>query len=421
MWLLYQFAIALALLLAAPVLLVFRGRHYLETLPGRLGGYRGPVPERPLWIHAVSVGEVGVAATLVASLPEELPLLVTTVTPTGQRRARAALGERAAVAYLPFELGFAVRRFMRRFQPRALLLCEGDFWPLVLHRAKRRELPIAVFNGRISDRGFARMSRMRPLLGLTLGRVDAFAVQSDADRRRLLELGIAGERVAVTGNLKYETSEPTFHEELEAELRRLAAGRPILIAGSTMSGEEAQVLEAFRALGGGDRALLILVPRHPERWPEVERLLRQSGMRTVRRSELPGAGGEERPDTVLLDSLGELAGLYRVAAAAFVGGTLAPTGGHNPLEPARCGTAVAVGPSMDNFRQIAEAFDRRRAWVRVRDAAELGEAWSAWLAEPAEAEAVAARASELLTANRGALAATRKVLQPILEQLGGPA
>ncbi len=423
MWLLYQIATALVLLFAAPVLLAVRGRHYLETVPGRLGAYRGPVPRRPLWVHAVSVGEVGVAATLIASLPRELPLVVTTVTPTGQRRAHDALGDRAAVAYLPFDLGFALRRFMRRFEPRALIHSEGDLWPLVLRQAKRHGLPTAVFNGRISDRGFGRMRRLRPLLGTTLGRIDRFAVQSEDDRRRLLELGVADERIAVTGNLKYESPEPARHAELEGHLERLAGGRPVLVAGSTMSGEEALVLEAFEALGGGDRALLIVAPRHPERWPEVERLLKQSGATAVRRTELPappGASGS-RPDVVLLDSLGELAGLYRIAAAAFVGGTLTPTGGHNPLEPARCGVPVVVGPSMDNFRQIADAFDRERAWQRVADARGLAETWSAWLDDPAAAAATAACAAALLEANRGALARTLGELGPILELFDGAA
>ncbi len=423
MWFLYQIATALALLIGAPLLLATRGRHYLETVPGRLGGYSGPVPDRPLWVHAVSVGEVGVAATLIASLPEELPLLVTTVTPTGQRRAQALLGERAAIAYLPFEIGFAVRRFMDRFEPRALLLSEGDLWPLVLRRVKRDGLPTAVFNGRISDRGFGRMQRLRRLLSATLGRIDRFGVQTEADRERLLALGVDGSRVAVTGNLKYESAAPTGHAELESRIERLASERPILVAGSTMSGEETQVLEAFAALGGGERALLMIAPRHPERWPEVERLIAQAGSAAVRRSALDdGAGASSgRVDVVLLDSVGELAGVYRIASAAFVGGTLSPTGGHNPLEPARFAVPIAVGPSMHNFRQIAEEFDRAQAWARVADASELAATWSAWLDHPRSAAALAARARDLLEANRGARSRTLDHLAPILEIFDRPA
>jgi 3-deoxy-D-manno-octulosonic-acid transferase len=417
MWLLYQIATALALLVGAPFFLILRGRHYLATLPGRLGRYHGPVPERPLWIHAVSVGEVGVAAALAEALPADLPLLVTTITPTGQRRAQAIFGERAAVTYLPFELGFAVDRFMRRFQPRALVLCEGDLWPLVLRRAKRDGLPSAVVNGRVSDRGFRRMRRVQPLLGALLGRVDHFSMQSAEDRQRLLDLGVAHERTSVTGNLKYESPEPATHPELERRLGELAGGRPMLLAGSTMSGEEAQVVEAFERLGGGERAMLLIAPRHPERWPEVARWLSQRGLDAVQRSELPANG---RPAVVLLDSLGELAGLYRIATAAFVGGTLTPTGGHNPLEPARYGVPVAVGPSMENFREMAAAFDASEAWARVRDAEGLAQAWDSWLDEPDVAAAVGERGAALIEANRGALARTVADLEPILSSGASP-
>jgi len=374
-------------------------------------------------VQAVSVGEVGVAATLTRALPPTLPLLVTTVTPTGQAQARAVFsgggaGHAAAVAYLPFELGFAVRRFFARFAPRALVLVEGDLWPLVLREARRRRLPVVVVNGRVSDRSFRRMRRVKPLLGPLLSGVDRFGVQTAEDREKLLQLGVPAERIAVTGNLKYESPEPERRPALEEGITRLAAGRPVLLAGSTMAGEEEQVLDAFAHLGGGARALLLLAPRHPERWDEVDRLLTARGLARVRRSHLED-GGE--PAVLLLDSLGELAGLYALAAAAFVGGTLVSTGGHNPLEPARFGVPTAVGPAMHNFRDMAERFDQAGAWRRVRDAAGLAAAWSGWLADPAAAREVGERARQLVEANRGAAAATLALLQPMLEQLERPA
>ena len=176
----------LAMILAAPFLLIRRGRHYLGTIPGRMAFYDGPVPQNPHWLHAVSVGEVGVANTLIEAMPTEQPVLVTTITPTGQERAQAQLGSRAAVAYLPYETDIAIQPFLRRFAPRSLILVEGDLWPLLLERVKRRRVPIAVVNGRISDHSFRRMRRLRPLLGPLLGRVDGFAVQTDEDRRRLI-------------------------------------------------------------------------------------------------------------------------------------------------------------------------------------------------------------------------------------------
>jgi 3-deoxy-D-manno-octulosonic-acid transferase len=521
LWLLYEAGLGLALLVAGPFLLARRGRHYLPTLAGRLGGGgdagggagagAGGVADRSaggaaaaggLWLHAVSVGEVGVAATLARALPPELPLLVTTVTPTGQALARRAFAGRARVAYLPFDLRPAVGRFWRRFQPAALVLIEGDYWPLLLREAKRRGLPVAVVNGRVGDRSFGRLRRLRPLAGLLFACVERFGLQSAEDRGRLQALGVDASRLTVTGNLKFETAEPRANRALAAAIRRLAGGRPVLVAGSTMPGEEEQVLAAFGALGGGSRALLVLAPRHPERWDEVERLLRAGGLGVARRSRMrgvqpsaaqpapwpvdgaaavavadpaavlsagpaagptagpaagptagPGAGtaagasapaaagsaagsrapaaasaiaGREvrgsagLPDAVLLDSLGELAALYQEAAAAFVGGTLVGTGGHNPLEPARFGIPIAAGPSMHNFRDMAERFDRAGAWRRVANAAQLGRVWHEWLADSAAARAQGERAAALLAENRGALARTLEMLAPILAGLAPP-
>ncbi len=433
---LYQLAAGSVLLIGGPFLLARRGSHYLPTLSGRLGSSTTSVAPRGgqggfVWIHAVSVGEVAVAATLIKALPPGLPLLVTTVTPTGQERAKALFQDRAEVAYLPFDLGFAVRRFFDRFQPRALILVEGDYWPLVLSEAKRRSLPVAVINGRVGDRSYGRMKKLRRLLGYLFSRVDRFGVQSTEDRDRLVSLGVPAERVTVTGNLKYESPEPAVKPDLEERLRALAAGRPILLAGSTTPGEEEQILDAFSRLKG---AMLVIAPRHPERWDEVAALLGARGVNAVRRSGIPGAltprpplpvhpstpsPGEGEtytylPDVVLLDSLGELAGLYRIAAGAFIGGTLAPKGGHNPLEPARFGVPVAAGPSMHNFRDMAERFDQAQAWRRVKDAEELAAVWGEWIADPEAAREQGGRALRLLEENRGALGRTLEMLGPVL-------
>jgi 3-deoxy-D-manno-octulosonic-acid transferase len=418
MWILYQAGVVLALVLAGPYLLVKRGRHYLETFPGRLGRYPLGAGRDPLWLHAVSVGEVGVAATLARAMPSDLPLLVTTVTPTGQERARAALAGRADVAYLPFELGFAVRRFFARFAPRALVLVEGDLWPLVLTAARRRGLPVVVVNGRVGEKSFRRMRRMRRLAGTLLGRVDRFGVQSEEDRSRLLALGVGAARVVVTGNLKYESPEPPPATELVDLLGAVAGRRPVLLAGSTMVGEEETVLAAFEHLGGGGRALLLLAPRHPERFDEVARLVERRGLRLLRRSGLAAPPSEAAADVVLLDSLGELAALYRFATVAFIGGTLVPTGGHNPLEAARFAVPVAVGPSMFNFADMADQFDRVAAWRRVCDAGELAAAWQEWLDDPAAAAAQGRRAADLVAANRGALGRTLSLLAPVLARAG---
>jgi len=439
MWILYQVLYGLALALAAPFLLLRRGAHYGQTIPGRLT-FPSPTPAEagktrpPLWVHAVSVGETGVAATLVAGLEEareEAPLappgpfLVTTITPTGQARARELFADRAAVAYLPFDLAPLVGRFFRRHRPRALVLVEGDFWPAVLRRASRRGLPVAVVNGRVGDRSFRRLSRLqglpggRSVLRLFFAAVDRFGVQSAEDRRRLTHLGVPEADVVVTGNLKYETPEPPALPRLDAHLDRLAAGRPLLVAGSTMAREEEQVLAAYREAtsGEGAGALLVMAPRHPERWDEVARLVAGSGLETLRRSHLEESAQGPAPapcQVLLLDTLGELASLYRRADAAFIGGTLVPTGGHNPLEAARFGVATAVGPSMENFRDMAAQFDRAGAWARAADAGELGRTWRRWLESPEEAAEVGRRARALVDENRGALGRTLEMLRPLL-------
>lgn len=424
MWLLYQMAMASSLLVAAPYLIARRGRHYLSTLPGRLGRYEdtGEAPARgALWLHAVSVGEVGVARTLASALPDDLPLLVTTVTPTGQELARKAFaGTRATVAYLPFDLGFAVERFFDRFAPAALILIEGDYWPLVLRAARARGLPVAVANGRVSQRSFPRLRRLyrlSPRLCQTFfDPVERFAVQTADDGRRLVELGVAEERIVVSGNLKYDTPAPALDPRLREQMHHLADGRPVLVAGSTMAGEEDLVLDAFENAGGGRRALLVLAPRHPERFDAVADRLAERSIPYCRRSEIEGGrqGSEPHPAVLLLDTLGELAALYRLADLAFIGGTLVPTGGHNPLESARFGVPTVVGPSMHNFQQIAEDFEGARAWSRVDGPEGLRRVLNAWLAHPDAAGAVGQRAAELVASGRGATARTLDFLAPML-------
>jgi 3-deoxy-D-manno-octulosonic-acid transferase len=453
LWLLYQAGLALALLIAGPFLLVRRGKHYLPTLSGRMGGGSGPPPAgvsgRPLWLHAVSVGEVGVAATLARALPAAVPLVVTTVTPTGQALAQRLFAGRAQVAYLPFDLRPTLGRFWRRFTPAALVLVEGDYWPLLLRQASRRGLPVAVVNGRVGDRGFRRLRLLRPVTRLFFGNVQRFGMQTTEDRARLERLGVEPARLAVTGNLKFDTPEPPIGPELRALIaacEQLAAGRPLLIAGSTMAGEDEQVLAAFQALGGGQRALLVLAPRHPERWGDVERLLRQGGLTALRRTSLATAPAGASPtgvawspanqaawlpeqdlapratrtDVLLLDTVGELAALYSAGAAAFIGGTLVPTGGHNPIEPARYRLPIAVGPSMHNFRDVAARFDAAGAWQRVTGPDDLAAAWRNWLDHPATARAQGEKAAALLAENRGAILRTLDLLAPLLATLHPP-
>lgn len=425
MWLLYQAAMLAALVLAGPLLLVKRGRHYLPTLYGRFGRSQHAPAAHPLWIHAVSVGEVEVAATFLRNLSSEdaHPPLITTVTPTGQQRAQSLMGKTARVAYLPFELGFAQTAFLRRNSPACLVLVEGELWPLLQRNLKKRSIPIVMVNGRISDRSFRRLqvvqriapAALRPLLDP----VDHFGVQSAQDRDRLLALDVDSDRVSVTGNLKFDAAAPAALDELAELVRQQAGERDILVAGSTMAREEELVLDAYAQLCESDSAtppMLILAPRHPERFLEVEQLCLERQLACTRRSTLDPASSTSpatnaQPDILLLDTLGELASTYRWSKAAFVGGTLVPTGGHNPIEPARCGAPTVVGPSMENFKEIAAAFDAEKAWAQVDSAAGLAEVWRRWLEQPDQAEAVAQRATQLLESNTGATARSIELLR----------
>lgn len=415
MWLLYQALLAGLTVLLGPFLLIRRGRHYLESLPIRLG--RVPVAERqPVWVHAVSVGEVNVAASLASILPGDRELLLTTITPSGQENARGRFPG-ALVTYLPFDLAFAVQRFFDRLKPRALILCEGDLWPLVLREASRSRIPIAMVNGRISEHSFRRMRILRKVLSPLLAPVHGFAVQTPEDAERLEQLGVSSDKITITGNLKFEIASAPELPELESRIRTLAGERPILVAGSTMRGEEEQVLEAFRQCGGGERALLILAPRHPERWQRVASSARKAGHEVLLRSQLD-SGAPSIPssaDVLLLDSLGELTSIYRLGIGAFIGGTLVPTGGHNPLEAALHGVAIAVGPSMHNFKEIAERFEAEQAWKRVEGSSELAALWGRWLEDPDSAGEIGARGARVVASNRGALAKTTAFLE---NQLG---
>ncbi len=419
MWTLYQIGMLLLVALAAPRLLTSKGRHYLRTLRGRLVRTDPQPATHDVWIHAVSVGEVGVAQTLLGAMPTEVSVLLTTITPTGQDLARKGLAKRATVAYLPVDLARPIRRFLAQYDPRSLVLVEGEYWPLLLSLLRRRGTPRILINGRISDRSFRRLRIFAaPARRLLFDPVDHFGMQSPEDARRLRDLGVADEKITVTGNLKYETPEPRRLPELEALVLEVAAGRPLLLAGSTMPGEEALVAKAFAQCGGGERALLVLAPRHPERFDAVAEELGQT-LETVRRSALESTSLPTPPDCLLLDTLGELASLYRVADGCFIGGTLVPTGGHNPLEAARFGKPVVVGPSMENFREMAEHFDQAEAWARVQGPDELGETFAAWLRDPESATALGQRAQRLIDGNRGALARTLELLQPLWSPAAG--
>lgn len=400
-----------------------RHKKYVGTLRQRFGYL--PVSfntygEESIWIHAVSVGEALVARALAAELKQAYPrhrLFISTTTLAGQQVARQNVHHFDDVFYFPFDFGPIVRRALRLVRPRLFLMMETEIWPHLLRRCRENGVRTVLVNGRISARSYPRYRLVRPFFRRVLDNIDLFCVQNEESARRLVDLGADASRITVTGSLKFDAL--SLHRRADDRVLRffrVSENRPVVVAGSTMRGEEAMVLEAFRHVrGSATRALLVIAPRHPERFAEVESLAAEAGFRTARRSDLR-IDEEPRADVVVLDTIGELASLYQIATVVFVGGSLVDTGGHNILEPAIFGKPIVFGPHMQNFAEIAEAFLAGRAAVQVRDGAELEQALRQLLTSGNERARLGAAARTIVEANRGArektVAAIVKLLPP---------
>ncbi len=335
----------------------------------------GPGSSDPVvWIHAVSVGEVNAAAPLVRRLLEivpESPILLTTITPTGSDQAARLFGRSIRHRYLPYDTPAAMRRFLNQFTPRIGIVMETEIWPNLLVECERRNVPVVLCNARLSDRSLRGYHRLRSLTTQSLRRFHCILAQSESDAARFLELGAPPAAVRVAGNIKFDASEIPDRSRIEALGAQLGANaRPVWTAGSTHEGEEQLLLDVHASvLHTHPDALLVIAPRHPERFNDVATLIAAHGLAFQRRSSAAPC----RPgDSVLLvDTMGELTTLYGVGAVAFVGGSLVPKGGHNLLEPLQAGTPVLFGNYMDNFRDIARLTLDYNAGDQVTDAANL--------------------------------------------------
>jgi 3-deoxy-D-manno-octulosonic-acid transferase len=403
-----------------------RYKKYIGSLRQRLGFL--PITfnidaEESIWIHAVSVGEALTARALAADLKVRYPrlrLFLSTTTIAGQEVARRNLSNVDAIFYFPFDWTFTVRRTLDLVRPRLFVMMETEIWPNLLRECRRRGVRTVMINGRISSRSYPRYRLVRAFFRRVLGDVDRFCVQSEESARRLVELGAQPDHVTVTGSLKFDSLElpmPASHgRPRERVLRffRLSANRTILVAGSTTRGEEAAVLQAFHRIKATmPSAMAVLAPRQPERFGEVERLAREAGFVTIRRSELP-IDAEPRADVVVLDTIGELAQLYQVATAVFVGGSLTDHGGHNILEPAIFGKPIVFGPYMQNFKEIADAFLSNDAAIQVQSERELADALLTLVTDPVRRARLGAAARALVEANRGAKNKTLDVIGGLL-------
>ncbi len=413
--------------LAAPLfslVLLFRGlrdRTYWHNFRERYGF--GPALSQPcIWVHAVSVGEVQAAAALVNSLRElypDIPIVVTTFTPTGAGRARALFKDRAQVRYLPFDLPDAVRRFFNRIQPRIAVIFETELWPNLYHECGRRRVPLVLASARLSARSVDRYRRLGALFRETLAQGVVVAAQGEADATRFRALGSDPGNTHVTGNLKFDFSVPADIGERGRALRAYyALGRPVWVAGSTHGGgEEEALIEAQKIVRGRHPgALLVLAPRHPNRFGEVASQLVSRGVHFMRRSHVPAAGAIAEAEILLLDSLGELLDFYAGSDVAFVGGSLVPIGGHNLLEPAALGLPILTGPNTSNSGEVARLLIERDAAAVVRNPQELADKVNALLADPEARERMGAQGRAFVDANKGALQKLLGLVVPLIEQ-----
>jgi 3-deoxy-D-manno-octulosonic-acid transferase len=420
MYLLYSALLAAGLLLTLPYWLWQMSRHgkYHAGLRQRLGQVPerlASLPGRPvIWIHAVSVGELLAVSGLVSELRQRHPqhrLLISTITDTGYHLAEKHFGEEN-VFYFPMDFSFAIKPYLRRLRPELIVIAETEFWPNFLRLAHATGARIAVVNARISDRSFPRYRRWRLLLTRVLQSVDLFLAQTREDADRLREIGAPAGRVRVSGNLKFDVPPPPLSPIVASLRTALQDAGPIFVCGSTAEGEESILLRAFaNILADHPRAVMLLAPRHPQRFGDVAGLLQSRGMSFIKRSSWNGEALAGR--VLLVDTIGELAALYSLADIAFVGGSLLPRGGHNIIEPAQYGVPIVVGPHTENFRDIVGLFQSRDA-VRVAGEAEISAVFLELISNPATRAALGQRATETLHSQVGATKRTADALGGLL-------
>jgi 3-deoxy-D-manno-octulosonic-acid transferase len=414
---------SLLLYLLTPVILLYlafrglRGAGYLGRWAERFGFFNAPPESGGILVHSASMGEVNAAAPLIRELIKRYPassMSLTAFTPTGSDRIRELFGPDAFHVYSPLDLPGAVKRFFDRVRPKLMIIMETEIWPNLYHEAWSRGIPIVIVNARISDRSIGGYRRLSRLTEEALGRVSEIGAQGELDAARLVEIGADANRVAVTGNLKFDVNlPPSLLEQGETIRMAWGAGRLVFLAGSTHEGDEGPVLEAFqRVLPDYPNSLLVLVPRHPERFSKVAQMARAAGLRVARRTE--GVSCPQDAQCFLIDTMGELLKYYAASDIAFVGGSLDAIGGHNVLEPAALAKPVIVGPHTFNFADITKQLIECGAAIRVQDTEELESAIRRLFGEPELRDRMGLAALDLVRSGQGALERTLELIAEVV-------
>jgi 3-deoxy-D-manno-octulosonic-acid transferase len=422
----YNLALLVALVVSAPWWLwkMATTHKYREGMVERLGGTGGIKrliagnPKRPvIWLHAVSVGEVLAVSRLIGELEKAFPqalLLISTTTRTGQDLARQRFGA-DRVFYCPLDVPWAVRACLNSLRPELLILAETEFWPNILSGCYRRNIPVAVVNARISDRSWPRYRALKSLWRPILRQLSTVLAQSETDAERLCAIGCMPDHVSVAGNLKFDVR-AAAEADATRLLKSLAHDLRFVIAGSTLEGEEAALIQVWpQLLAAEPKLALVLAPRHPERFASVATLLDQSGISWTRRSTWQSSPPAQidAGQIILLDTIGELASVYSLASVAFVGGSIAPAGGHNPLEPAQFGAPIVMGPHYANFRAITEDLLAANA-LRIAQPNDLAAVLTDLLRDRVSAEAMGSHARQIFDQQAGATARCVESIRALL-------
>ncbi len=425
----YNILLTLFLILASPYLLFrsFFQEKFRRALAQRLGFFQNPSFQRPIWVHAASVGEVFCSIPLLKKIKKEFPLskiVLTTVTSTGNETAKTHVPEADRLLFFPIDHPLIVRRAIEKIQPGILLIAETELWPNLLRFCGEKGIPVALFNGRISQRSFRRYLRFKFFFKQCLKSVSLFLMQTEEDRKRIFEMGAEPQHTKTVGNLKFDQTSPSFSAETltrTAKALGLHGTENILIAGSTHAGEEEILVSLYRALKEMNSTLvLILAPRHLDRLEEVEGILRRESVAWSRKTTLsPDAGrlDQKRPEVILLDTMGELMGIYGLGTLVFVGGSLVPVGGHNPLEPLFFEKCVLFGPHMFNFLEISTRLVEDGGAIQVSGKEDLFLQLKRLLSDEAARKEVGRKGRQFLQKHQGATERMFAEIRPLLEKI----